>query len=154
MITINCAGYLGKDAVVGNLQNGTPVANFSVGCNAGKGDDGQPKTVWIECAMFGERGEKLAPYLKKGKAVAVTGRGDLREYTTKDGRFGASIRCAVSEVALLSKKDEDNGQSDSGGSSGGYGGGAAGGGYGGGSSGGGQPPMNGPNNDLDDEIPF
>lgn len=138
MININCAGYLGKDAVVGRMQNGTPVANFSVGCAAGKGEDGQPKTVWIECAMFGERGEKLAPYLKKGKAVAVTGRGDLRQYTTQDGRQGASIRCAVSEVALLSKKDEDQ----SGGQS------SYGGGYGGGASG-----MGGPS-DLDDEIPF
>ena len=59
MINITCAGFLGNDATVNDLRDGTPVCNFSVGCNAGKGEDGQPKTVWIECALFGERAGNL-----------------------------------------------------------------------------------------------
>lgn len=77
------------------------VLNFSVGVSVGFGD--QQRTLWIGCALWGERGEKLAPYLTKGKPIAVTGDVDLRTYETRDGKSGAEITLNVQRVTLLGK---------------------------------------------------
>jgi single-strand DNA-binding protein len=55
--------------------------------------------------MFGERGVKLAEYLKKGTQVAVSGEASLNEFTNKQGENKASLQCNVSNVTLLGKKD-------------------------------------------------
>lgn len=137
MITMSLAGRIGKNAETRNLPNGDPVTSFSVGCNVGK-----DKTVWVNCAIFGDRGPKLEQYLTKGTPVAITGRPSARGWQ-KNGssEINADLQCAVDQVALLgSKSDAGGGQSSS---------------YGGGSTGGGRgaAPQGGPS-DLDDEIPF
>jgi single-strand DNA-binding protein len=55
--------------------------------------------------MFGERGEKIAQYLKKGTQVGVNGEISLNEYVAKDGTNKSSIELNVSSVTLLGKKD-------------------------------------------------
>lgn len=140
MITIALAGRIGKNAETRNLSNGDPVTSFSVGCNAGK-----DKTVWVNCAIFGDRGPKLAQYLTKGTSVAITGRPSARGWQKQgSSEVNADLQCAVDQISLLGSKSDS--QADN--SGGGYGGG-----YGGGSAPQGKPPMGGPS-DLDDEIPF
>jgi single-strand DNA-binding protein len=100
MITTSFAGRIGKDAEVRHLQNGDPVTQFSVGCNAGK-----DKTVWVDCTIFGDRGPKLAEYLRKGTPVGITGRPSARAC----GEARASLQCTVNDVALLgSRGDRDD----------------------------------------------
>jgi single-strand DNA-binding protein len=55
--------------------------------------------------MFGERGVKLAEYLKKGTQVAVSGEASLNEFTNKQGENKSSLQCNVNNVTLLGKKD-------------------------------------------------
>lgn len=92
------AGRLGRDAEMRATTNGTAVANFSIAVDVGWGE--QKHTLWVACAMFGERGEKLAPYLTKGKSVTVSGDVDLRTFQKRDGSTGAEILCNVREVTL------------------------------------------------------
>lgn len=99
MITMQFAGRLGKDAETRQTQGGETVTSFSVGCNAGR-----DKTVWVECAMFGERGTKLAQYLKKGTPVAGSGRPSVRVWQDKQGNPRADQQCAVFDIALLGGK--------------------------------------------------
>lgn len=128
MITMQFAGRLGKDAEVRTTSGGETVTSFSVGCNAGR-----DKTVWVECAMFGERGQKIAPYLKKGTPVAGNGRPSVRVWQDKSGNLRADQQCAVNDIALLgSKSERDDGPTQGGDSR-----------Y--------APP---PADDLDDEVPF
>lgn len=115
MITMQFAGRLGKDAETRTTSGGETVTSFSVGCNAGR-----DKTVWVECAIFGDRGPKLQPYLKKGTPVAGSGRPSVRVWQDKDGNPRADQQCAVFDIALLGSR-QDSGDSGGGGYGGGYG---------------------------------
>lgn len=100
------AGYLGKDAVLAATQSGTSVLNFSIGVTVGFGD--KKRTLWVSCAIWGERAEKLEEYLKKGTPVAVAGDVDFRLYETKDHRHGGELLLNVQRVTMLGgKKDSD-----------------------------------------------
>ena len=68
-------GYLGKDAELRYLANAQAIVTFSVAIN-----DTKDKTTWVNVTIFGERGQKVANYLRKGKAVYVEGRWNNREW--------------------------------------------------------------------------
>lgn len=135
MFQITVAGRLGKNSELRTTQSGKSVLGFSVAVDTGFGDS--KKTVWIECALWGERGEKLAQYLTKGASVTIIGEGGLRTWES-NGKSGASVTCNVRELTLQGGKrdgdsqggDRDQGQYRGGGS-------------------GWEPPA-----DLDDDIPF
>ena len=130
MISMSFAGRIGKSAEVRNLQNGDEVTSFTVACNIGK-----DKTQWVNCAIFGERGGKLAPFLTKGASVGITGRPSARGWKANDGENRADLQCSVDQVALLGSKSD--GEASGGGSA----------------SPRGAAPQSGPT-DLDDSIPF
>lgn len=96
MNSITVAGNLGRDAELKYLQNGDAILSFSVG-----DDPRRDKPVmWWNCSIYGKRAEALAPYLKKGTAVAVSGSLSKREYTDRDGVKREALDLRVSEVAL------------------------------------------------------
>jgi single-strand DNA-binding protein len=92
-------GRLGKDAELNRLQgSGDAVCNFSIAVDIGTKTN--PKTMWIECALFGKRGEALHQYLLKGTKVTVTGRVSLDEFTGRDGQKKQAMRLTLSEIDL------------------------------------------------------
>lgn len=68
MNTICIAGRIGQDAELRALPSGKAVCNFDVAVK-----DGKDKTLWVRCALWGDRAGRLAEYLTKGQAVAVSG---------------------------------------------------------------------------------
>lgn len=104
MNSITVAGQLGKDAEIKYLNNGDPVASFSVADSQGK----DKPTIWWRCSLFGKRAESLAPYLLKGQAVTVTGTLTEREYTDKDGAQKKAQEVRVNDVALQGGKREES----------------------------------------------
>ena len=65
----NCVfdGRLARDAELKDLGE-NKVCNFSVGSNVGFGD--KQKTLWLDCSIWGRRGEALNDSLKKGQQVS------------------------------------------------------------------------------------
>lgn len=100
MNNITIAGQLGKDAEIRYMPNSDPVASFSVADSQGK----DKPTIWWRCSLFGKRAESLAPYLKKGQAVTVSGTVTEREYTDKDGAQKKAMEIRVQDVALQGGK--------------------------------------------------
>lgn len=153
-------GRLGADAELRTTQSGEKVLGFRVANDVGFGD--RKTTQWVECSLWGRRGEAIAQYMTKGKQVAVSGELTMREFEKRDGTRGAGLSVRVGEVDFMGGR-EDGGSGGGGGgyeSRGGGGGyesrGGGGGGYGGGrdqggGGGGGRAPRH---DDLDDEIPF
>ena len=159
-------GNLGKDAETRHTQSGTAVTNFSVATtfrikDAATGD-WKDRTDWHDVVLW--RGERVAPYLTKGKKVFVEGRLQTRSYEDRNGekRFKTEVVCDPFGLMLLGDR---GGSGDEGGA--GYRQGGQGGGYSrGGSSpsresggGGGQPvpatePTSSPEAPGDDDIPF
>lgn len=147
-------GRLGADAELRTTQSGEKVLGFRVANDVGFGD--RKTTQWVECSLWGRRGEAIAQYMTKGKQVAVSGELTMREFEKRDGTRGAGLSVRVSEVDFMGGRDEAGGgggyESRGGGGYESRGGGGAGGGYGGGQGGGGgRAPRH---DDLDDEIPF
>lgn len=98
-------GSLGRNAEVKTFGD-NKVTKFSVANNTGYGD--KKKTVWVDCDLWGNRGEKLANYLMKGQSVLIYGEIELHEYQAKDGSNKAVLRCRVNDLELIgSKKDHD-----------------------------------------------
>lgn len=121
------AGNIGKDAELRRLQDGTPVAQFSVAVDNGKDKSGNRReSTWFDCSIWGKRGEALEPYIKKGGKVTVSGRVSARAHEGK-----AYLQINAQEITLQGS----GGRGDQGG------------GY---DSGNHEPQGGG----MDDEIPF
>jgi len=99
VINFNDTGRIGKDAVVRNTANGDSVTGFSLAIDSGFGE--RKQTLWLDCALWGSRGEKLAEYLVKGAQVHVAGELGQREH---DGK--TYLTCRVSDLRLVGGKPE------------------------------------------------
>lgn len=97
-------GRLGRDAESKYLPTGTAVLEFSIAVDTGFGD--KKRSFWIKCAMFGDRGPKLAQYLTKGQQVAVSGEFDPRPYQAKDGAEKISLELRISAVELIGGRQD------------------------------------------------
>lgn len=81
---MSLTGRLTKDATFGTVgSSGKQLLSMNVAVNTGFGQS--KKTLFIKVNMWGERGEKIAQYLKKGTVVAVSGPLSLNEWTGADG---------------------------------------------------------------------
>jgi len=88
---------LGKDAVTRYTQAGKSVTGFSAAVDSGYGDNKQ--TLWLDCSAWGERYEKVAPYLTKGSQAFVQGELGTREH---EGKTYVTVR--VAEIKLVGGK--------------------------------------------------
>jgi single-strand DNA-binding protein len=139
MIILTATGRVGKDAELRSTNSGDKILSFSVGSDIGYGQN--KSTVWLDCSIWGARGEKLVQFLTKGTSVTVIGEFGQRTYQNKSGETVTAITVKVMEVALQGGGQQQERQSYQAParSQGGYGGGRA-----------PKPGMQ----DLDDEIPF
>lgn len=93
------AGRVGRDAELRATPSGDSVLSFSVAVDSGWGDN--KKTVWFRVSLWGERAEKLAQYIVKGKALLVEGDIDARGYKTREGEPAASLELRARNVTFL-----------------------------------------------------
>lgn len=99
MNVFNAIGRVGKDAIVRYTQSGKAVAGWSLAVDDGWGENKQ--TLWLDCSLWGDRAEKLAPHILKGDRLGVTGSIGTREH---DGKTYVTLR--VQDVTLLGGKGE------------------------------------------------
>lgn len=90
---------LGRDAEVRRLPDGTALANLALAVNYGKKDaNGKRPTQWIDATLWGDRAEKLAPYLLKGSSLVVVLDDPHIETYQKDGVAVPKLVARVSSV--------------------------------------------------------
>jgi len=102
MNNLTAIGRVGRDAELKYTQGGDAILRFSAAVDSGYGD--KKTTVWLDCAMFGKRGEKLAEYIKKGDRIGVTGELGVREH---EGKTYLQLR--LNDLTLLGEKKPDTG---------------------------------------------
>ena len=99
---------------------GKAFANFTVAENYRKrnqnGEWEDSGTAFWRVTVFGYQAEAVADTLDKGMKVVVQGRGELREYTTKEGAQGKSLECVANHVGVVPRAPKNNsgGQQSSG----------------------------------------
>lgn len=100
MNNCNFIGRAGKDAETRYTQGGQPVTAWSLAVDTGWGD--KKKTIWLDCSYWGERGAKVAEYIRKGGQLGVTGEIGAREH---DGRTYITLN--VQNVTLIGGRNDD-----------------------------------------------
>ena len=111
MAIIHIAGHLGSDPEQRVTPSGQKVITLRVATNIRKG--GKDETVWFRVTVWGDRFDKMLPYLKKGSAVMVVGRLDKPEiYTDKEGRPQVSLNVTAEMIEFppFGKSDKAGGQ--------------------------------------------
>ena len=103
MNVFTCTTRLYKDAEQRFTSGGDSIVSFKGAVDAGFGQN--KTTSWIRFNLWGKRGESVAPYLKKGQLVGVSGEASLREYDKKDGSKGSSLEVRVNDLTLLGKRE-------------------------------------------------
>lgn len=100
----NCTfiGRIGRDAET-RQAGSSDVTSWPVAVDVGFGD--KKTTLWLDCAMWGERGTKIAAYIKKGDSVGVSGELSMREYQ-KDGTTKTVATLRINDVKLLAAKQD------------------------------------------------
>lgn len=100
MNILHIAGRIGKDAEIRFTQGGDPVCSFDVAVDSRV--KGEKVTTWVRCTIWGERAEKLGPYLTKGTAIAVAGEAKATAYTPRDSdKPRGVLEIRVDRVTLL-----------------------------------------------------
>ena len=94
MLSITAVGNLASDPVQKETSQGTKVTNFRLLT------DIQDVTVQIDCTVWGNRGDVVMDYIKKGSQITVTGSGNLNTFEKRDGSPGASIQVRVNDFTL------------------------------------------------------
>lgn len=90
MILVEIAGFLGADSEERFTPNGKRVVSLRVATKVRSKD--KDETVWWRVNIWGDRFDKMLPYLKKGSAVIIIGEmGKPETYTSKDGKTEVSL---------------------------------------------------------------
>lgn len=71
MILITLIGRIGKDPETRVTTTGQKVTTFSLATDISRGAN--KETVWWRITVWGDRFDKMMPYLTKGKSVTVVG---------------------------------------------------------------------------------
>lgn len=95
------SGRLGRDADTRFTSSGKAVTGFPVAVDVGFGDRKHP--LWVDCSMWGDRGQNVAQYLRKGGTVTVTGEADMETYRSQGGER-TKLTCRVNDVQLPARQ--------------------------------------------------
>ena len=155
-------GNLGRDPEMRYTPGGQAVTQFSVATNRNYRDpqgEWQSETEWFRVVVWGDQGERVAEYLRKGHKVYVEGRIQTRQWEDQSGAKRYTTELIANRVQSLERRDREGdppfpgdspGGSSAGSSSSGSGGAA------GGSSGGSGTASSAPSSSAEDfdDLPF
>lgn len=100
----NFIGRIGRDGELRATPKGDMVLSFPVAVDSGYGE--RKQTTWPRVMVWGKRAEALAPYVKKGAQIGVSGEVTLREYTNNEGQKAFSLDVRASDVTLIKGPQE------------------------------------------------
>ena len=106
---VNISGNLTRDPELRATQSGMQVLGFGVAVNdrrknpsTGQWED-YPN--FVDCTMFGTRGEKLQQYLAKGTKVAIEGKLRYSAWE-RDGQRRSKLEVIVDEIEFMSQNQQ------------------------------------------------
>ena len=91
-------GRVGRNAESRHTESGKQVLNWSLAVDSGYGST--KTTIWLDCALWGERGAKLAQYILKGHLLEAHGEIGTREH---EGKTYLTLR--VVDVTLIQPRE-------------------------------------------------
>lgn len=101
--TVVIAGRTTKDPEIKVTPSGTAVLSFSLAVNdTKKNAQGEWEEIanFFDCALFGERAERIAQYITKGSKLTVNGRLHQNRWQAQDGTNRSSVSIIVQDIEL------------------------------------------------------
>ena len=101
-------GNLTRDPELRSTGSGMSVCSLRIATNSRRKDasgNWVEKPNYFDVTVWGAQGENCAQYLAKGRAVAVDGRLDWREWEDKQGNKRQSIDIIADSVQFLGSRD-------------------------------------------------
>lgn len=106
---VSISGNLTRDGELRTTPGGTDVLSLGVAVNdrAKNQQTGQweDRPNFVDCVMFGNRAQSLAPYLSKGAKVAIEGKLRWSQWE-KDGAKRSKLEVIVDEIEFMSARDQ------------------------------------------------
>jgi single-strand DNA-binding protein len=106
-------GNLTRDSELRHLPSGTPVLEMGIAVNDRRKNqqsgEWEERPNFFNMKMMGERAEKIAQYLNKGKKVAVVGKLEYRAWESKEGEKRSTVEVFVEDIEFLSSASEGGG---------------------------------------------
>ena len=112
MADINCFAFTGrltKDASIRTLASGKKVLTADVAVNTGFGE--HRKALYIKVQQWGDRGENIIPFLKKGQFIGGTGELSRNEWGD-EGNKKVDFVVDVMSIQLLGSKPQSSTSTD------------------------------------------
>jgi single-strand DNA-binding protein len=113
-------GNLTRDPELRSLPSGMSVCSLRIGVNGRRKDSTTGEWVdkrnFFDVTVWGANGENCARFLAKGRAVAIDGRLEWREWQDKDsGQKRSAVSIVADTVQFLGGRDDNDNGNDGGG---------------------------------------
>ena len=103
-------GNHGRDPEMRYTPGGQAVTQFSVATNRNFRDqqgEWQSETEWFRVVVWGDQGERVAEYLRKGHKVYVEGRLQTRQWEDQSGNKRYTTELIANRVTSLERRDRE-----------------------------------------------
>lgn len=110
MNNVTLMGRLVRDPELrmGQGEKGTAVCSYRIAVARDFKRDGEPDSDFFNVVAFGARGEFVSKYFHKGDMIALVGRLQNREYTTKAGEKRNETQIIASANHFCGSKASQN----------------------------------------------
>lgn len=103
-------GRLTRDPELRTLPSGMSVCSLRLAFNTRKKDQATgewgEKSNFIDVTVWGRQGETVAQYMTKGRAIAVDGRLEWREFQDQNGNNRQAIEIIADNTEFIGGRDE------------------------------------------------
>ncbi len=117
------SGNLTRDSELRSTQSGMGILSFGVAVNDRRKNpqtgDWEDYPNFVDCTMFGTRGEKLHQYLTKGTKVSIEGKLRYSSWESNGARR-SKLEVIVDELEFMSSRNSNAAQPYDGGMNAGY----------------------------------
>lgn len=108
---VTLVGRLTRDPEVRYTAGGMPIVNLGLAVNGRQKDasgNWGEKANFFDVKLFGERFERLAQHLEKGRRVGIDGRLEFSSWES-DGQKRSKVEIVASELQFLDGKSDGEG---------------------------------------------
>lgn len=106
------SGNMTRDAELRQTQSGAPVITFGVAVNDRRKNnqtgEWEDYANFVDCTMFGQRAQAIAPYLTKGTKVSLDGKLRYSSWE-RDGQKRSKLEVIVDEIEFMSSRHDNGG---------------------------------------------
>ena len=99
-------GRMTADPEMRRTQSGTEICSFTLAVDQDYRHGDEKKTDFIDCVAFGKTAIFVSKYFQKGDMSAITGRLQIRVFSTKDGEKRRNAEVIVESIYFCGSKNK------------------------------------------------